>query len=161
MAPVSESMPSSPQDFRSSAECKNGNDRNNISQDPLSRKLAGASHYFRDSSFRFSGSIDSPMSLYRFKQMLSSTVRQYQIPAKSTIPLMLSDLERTASDFYFDNISRRVSILREAYRLLDDRSDFPYYRAQKQTIYSRRQLCRFAKLSLAPLRVPLKLRNRK
>lgn len=73
------------------------------------------------------------MSLYRFKKLFSSTVEQYHIPAASTIALMLSALEGTALDFYFDRIKGRVQSLREAYNLLEERFDSPHTRAQAQS----------------------------
>lgn len=122
----------SPQDFRSNSPRSSSGQYQNSNDSP-SRKLSSASHTFRNSTHSFSGSYDSPMSLYRFKQLFSTTIEQYQIPQHSALTLMLTALEGVALDYYFDKIKGHANNLNEAYKLLDARFDSPHTRAQAQS----------------------------
>ena len=117
------------QDARATLPHNNGD----ITTESMSRKLNSASSVFRDSSKRFSGSYESKLSLYRFKQLLKATCEQYCIPPNHCIGLLTNALEGVALDFHLENIHGKVSTLKEAFELLDSRFDSPHSRAQAQS----------------------------
>ena len=101
--------------------------------DSISRRLASASYTFRDSSHRFSGNFDCPVSLHRLRQMVIINCDKYEIPERNRVSILTDSLEGQALDFYLDHISGQVESLQIAFNLLADRFDSPHSRVQAQS----------------------------
>ncbi len=122
------------QDVRSSASRTNEYSTEQGSAfEPDSRKLSNASYTFRDSTHRFSGNYDCPVSLYRFRQMVFATCDKYSVPERSRVSILTDALEGQALDYYLDNIAGQVDSLATAFQLLERRFDSPHSRAQAQS----------------------------
>ena len=105
----------------------------NTPGDSISRKLSSVSYTFRDSTHRFSGDYDCAISLYRFKQMVTTACDKYSLPHDARVSVLTDALEGQALDFYLDNIAGQVENLRRAFEILEQRFDSTHSRAQAQS----------------------------